>query len=68
MSDLFPVLGVAASGAHAAQTWLTATGDNIANSNTVKPADQEPFRAFQVVTADDPAGGVTVKSIERNDA
>lgn len=68
MSDLFPVLGIAASGANAAQTWLTTTGDNIANANTVKPAGEEPFRAFQVVSADDPDSGVRVAGITRSDA
>lgn len=66
MSGLFPVLGVAASGANAAQTWLTATGDNIANANTVRPAGEEPFRAFQVVTESEPDGGVKVTRIERD--
>lgn len=66
MSGLFPVLGIAASGTNAAQTWLTATSDNIANSNTVKPAGEEPFRALQVTSTDDPEGGVKVTGITRD--
>lgn len=66
MSGLFPILGTAASGANLAETWLTATADNIANSNTVTPAGQEPYRAKQVVARDVNPGGVEVAAIERD--
>lgn len=55
--SMFPSLSTAASGARLAETWLTAISNNIANSQTVRPAGQEPFRAQRVVAA--PAGGTT---------
>lgn len=45
----FDALGIAASGARVSRTWLEAVSHNVANVNTVRPADQDPFRAQLVV-------------------
>lgn len=54
--SMFSALSASSSGAQLASTWLTAISHNIANSNTVRPAGAEPFRAQQVTAA--PAGGL----------
>jgi flagellar basal-body rod protein FlgC len=41
----FDALNIAASGADLSQVWLETIAHNIANVNTVRPADEEPFRA-----------------------
>ena len=46
---MFGAIDTASSGANVARTWLDAISDNVANLNTVRPADQEPFRARMVV-------------------
>jgi flagellar basal-body rod protein FlgC len=45
----FPALGIAASGANVSRTWLEAVAHNVANVNTVRPSEEEPFRAQLVV-------------------
>ena len=45
MSGIFHVFDVAASGAKLSTVWLDVLADNIANQNTIHPADEEPFRA-----------------------
>lgn len=52
---MFASLNTAASGARLAETWMTAISNNVANSQTVRPAGQEPFRAQRVVAT--PVGG-----------
>lgn len=47
--SMFGALDAAASGLNVSQTWMDATADNIANSNTVRPAGEAPFRAKLVV-------------------
>ena len=41
----FDAIDIAASGADVSQLWLEAIAHNIANVNTTRPADEEPFRA-----------------------
>jgi flagellar basal-body rod protein FlgC len=41
----FDAIDIAASGADVSQLWLEAIAHNIANVNTIRPADEEPFRA-----------------------
>jgi flagellar basal-body rod protein FlgC len=45
----FGILDTSSSGLHVYRKWLDAVGDNIANVNTVKPTDQEAFKARYVV-------------------
>ena len=49
MQTPFSSLGIAASGMRAFQTWIDATGDNVANINTVNPAGQSAFQERFVV-------------------
>jgi flagellar basal-body rod protein FlgC len=44
----FDAIGIAGSGMSVYQTWLNAISDNLANLNTVRPTDQEAFRARYV--------------------
>ena len=44
----FPVFGVASSGVTVYRKWLDAVSDNISNINTVRPTDEEAFRARYV--------------------
>jgi len=65
---LFRALDIAMSGAQLSRTWMDAIADNVANSNTVRPAGEEPFRARLVAAraleARDGSGmGVAVDSI-----
>lgn len=65
---LFNSLDIAMSGAIVSRTWMDAISDNVANVNTIRPADEEPFRARLVVarserTADGSPRGVQVDSI-----
>jgi flagellar basal-body rod protein FlgC len=41
----FDAIDIAASGADVSQLWLEAIAHNIANVNTTRPVDEEPFRA-----------------------
>ena len=65
---MFNSLDIAMSGALTSRVWMDAISDNVANANTVRPADEEPFRARLVVAravraADGTAHGVAVDSI-----
>ncbi|HVV35254.1 MAG TPA: flagellar basal body rod protein FlgC [Acidimicrobiales bacterium] len=67
---MFSALDTAVSGVNVHGTWMDAIADNVANINTINPADQEPFRAELVelqATKDggQVGSGVTVKSIQR---
>lgn len=69
---LFDALDIAMSGTRLSRTWMNAIADNVANVNTVRPADEEPFRARLVVAraleARDGTGtGVAVDSIVLTD-
>jgi flagellar basal-body rod protein FlgC len=46
---MFGALDTAVTGATTGRMWLDAIADNVANSNTVRPAGDEPFRARLVV-------------------
>jgi flagellar basal-body rod protein FlgC len=46
---MFSALDSSASGAKVSRVWLDTISDNVANVNTVRPADEEPFRARLVV-------------------
>ncbi|MEM7285197.1 MAG: flagellar basal body rod protein FlgC [Actinomycetota bacterium] len=65
---LFNSLDIAMSGAMTSRVWMDAISDNVANVNTIRPPDEEPFRARLVVAqaqraADGTAEGVRVDSI-----
>lgn len=65
---LFGALDAASSGLTVSRTWLDAISDNIANVNTVRAPDTEPFRARMVQVAAKSravgdAGGAEVVSI-----
>jgi len=64
----FQSLDIASTGADLGRTWLDAVAHNIANVNTVRPFDEEPFRAKLVhaATVEDTGGvgeGVRVVQI-----
>lgn len=70
---LFQALDTAVSGATMSRVWLDAIADNVANINTTRPPNEEPFRARQVVaqSVDSSNGvgvGVRVKEISLSDA
>ncbi len=44
----FDAIDIAQSGADVSQLWLEAIAHNIANVNTIRSADDEPFRALLV--------------------
>lgn len=46
---LFQALHTATSGASVARVWIDAIADNVANMNTTRGPDEEPFRARQVI-------------------
>lgn len=56
----FATIEIAATGADVAQLWLEAIAHNLANINTVRPEDEEPFRALLVHAEEnvDATGGV----------
>ena len=70
---MFNSLDIAMSGAHVSRMWMDAISDNVANTNTVRPAGEEPFRARLVVArsvrdTDGVARGVAVDSIVESQA
>jgi flagellar basal-body rod protein FlgC len=52
----FASLGTPASGMRTYQTWVDAVSDNVANINTIGPADSEAFRE-RFVVAQSATGG-----------
>ena len=44
----FDAIDIARTGADVSQLWLEAIAHNIANVNTIRSADEEPFRALLV--------------------
>jgi flagellar basal-body rod protein FlgC len=46
---MFSALDTSASGTKVSRIWLDAISDNVANVNTTRPFDEEPFRARLVV-------------------
>ncbi len=68
----FDTIDIAATGADVSQTWLDAIAHNLANVNTIRATDEEPFRAMLVHAEEalDPAGkgdGSRVREIVRSD-
>ena len=64
----FHGLDIAASGARLGKTWLDAVAHNIANVNTVRPTDEEPFRSKLVIAQEaDGLNGVVVAGILESD-
>lgn len=63
--SMFGALDAASSGVSLGRVWLEAISDNVANSNTVRPAGEEPFRA-RLVTAQARQGtaGVDVTGVQ----
>ena len=49
MSGMFGALDAATTGVTLGRTWMDVISDNVANANTVRPGDEEPFRASMVV-------------------
>lgn len=63
---MFGALDTAVTGVNVHGTWMDAIADNVANVNTVNPADQEPFRAEMVQVESIGGGaGVQVRQIAR---
>lgn len=65
---MFQALDTAMSGATLSRFWMDAIADNVANVNTIKPNDEEPFRARLVVAeavrgADGQRQGVRVREV-----
>lgn len=56
MSGPFSSLGAPASGMRVYQTWVNALSDNVANLNTIRPAD-EPAYQERFVIAQSAGGG-----------
>ncbi len=69
---IFNAIGVAGTGVTVYRKWLDAVSDNIANVNTVKPTDEEAFRARYVVAQSvdygSGTGGVQVGGIQLGSA
>lgn len=70
---LFNSMDIAMSGASLSRMWMDAISDNVANVNTVRPGDEEPFRARLVVArsvrdANGVAHGVTLDEIIESEA
>jgi flagellar basal-body rod protein FlgC len=65
---IFDTLGISGSGLMAHRKWLDAVSDNIANINTVNPANQDAFRerfiVAQAVDYGSGEGGVRVARAE----
>jgi flagellar basal-body rod protein FlgC len=64
----FEMLRIANTSLGLHQTWLDALAHNIANVNTVRPSDQEAFRAQLVVAEARQDGGVRVREIALSSA
>ncbi len=73
--SLFSAIDVGRTGLGFSHYWLDTIAHNIANVNTTRPTDQDPFRAIRVVAQ--PLGaepyaatgsGVAVREIVRTDA
>lgn len=71
---MFGAIQTAHSGLNVYRTWLDATSDNIANSNTIRATDEPAFQSRFVVVQSMPGDGLgvgagaRVAGIEYNDA
>lgn len=52
----FGTIDIATTGAQLGSTWLDVLAHNMANLNTVRPGDEEPFRARLVVAQEQVSG------------
>lgn len=63
--SMFGALDTAHTGVTLGRTWLDAVSDNVANLNTVRRGDEEPFRARLVVAQARPGqAGVAVAGVQ----
>lgn len=53
---VFDSLDIAATGANVSQIWLDVLAHNLANVNTIRATDEEPFRAY-LLHAEEITGG-----------
>ena len=64
----FATIDIAATGADVSQLWLETIAHNLANVNTVRSPDEEPFRALLVHAQEDLDGrggpGIGVRATE----
>jgi flagellar basal-body rod protein FlgC len=69
---MFDSLGISGSAMKVHQTWLDALSDNIANVNTIRPSDEDAFRARYVLVTpvknDGADAGVAVSGIRLGDS
>jgi flagellar basal-body rod protein FlgC len=56
MMGAFDAMDIAATGANLSQDWMDVLAHNLANINTVRSADEEPFRA-SLIYATERIGG-----------
>ncbi|MFO7299351.1 MAG: flagellar basal body rod protein FlgC [Actinomycetes bacterium] len=67
----FVTLDIAGSGLHVSRFWLDTISHNLSNVNTVRPGDEEPFRAQMVIAREKvsavggPGRGVEVAAVMR---
>lgn len=68
----FDAIRIAGSSLYMHRTWMDAVADNMANINTVRPSDEDAFRAryivAQAVDYGSGEGGVAVAGAEFGDA
>jgi flagellar basal-body rod protein FlgC len=67
---MFAALDTSATGTRLSRVWLDAISDNVANVNTIRPSEEEPFRARLVIARAFERGdqrGVRVAGIVRRD-
>lgn len=70
---MFSALNIARSGTLVSRTWMDAISDNVANANTIRPPEEDPFRARLVVAravrdSSGTAHGVEVQEILESQA
>lgn len=65
--SMFHTLDIAASGMGLSRFWMDTIGHNLANSNTVRSGDEEPFRAQMVLARERQGGGVEIAGAIRQE-
>ena len=68
---MFSALDTSASGTKVSRIWLDAISDNVANVNTVRPFEEDPFRARLVMAQSYEIGddrGVGVSGVVADDS
>lgn len=67
----FDAIDISATGLRASSLWLDVIGHNVANANTVRSTEEEPFRSFMVRLAEErrgsslAGGGVQVVALDQ---